>query len=111
MSGNLFCLNCFNQNKPINMPENYQALGGICSNGHFRCIACSYAALDIPSTYKDPTGDTYLREGVLAPKLKKCPKGHNPTVSKVNTLGAWEYVCYGCNIKKFFDDEHGVGIC
>ena len=93
------------------MPENYQVLGGQCSKGHYRCIACCYANLDIPSTYKDPTGETYLREPATTPKLRKCPKGHNTALSKVNTLGVWEYVCFGCNQKKFFDDEHGVAIC
>jgi hypothetical protein len=86
MEGNLFCLNCFNTNKPINMPENYQAVGALCSNGHYRCIACAYANLDIPSTYKDPTGETYLSEPAVTPKIKKCPKGHTPAITRKNTL-------------------------
>jgi hypothetical protein len=104
-------LNCFNLNKPIDVPENYQAVGGFCSKGHYRCIACSYAALDIPSTYKDPTGVTYLSVKQINPKIKKCPKGHNPTFTYKNLLPSTDYVCFGCNQKRYFDDENGVAVC
>jgi len=79
------------------MPSNYEGLGGFCSKGHYRCIACSYAAMDIPSTYKDPTGETYLSTTIITPKIKKCSKGHNPTLTYNNTLLNIEYVCFGCN--------------
>lgn len=85
----MICLNCFNNNQPINVPEEYKQVGGVCSKGHFRCVACSYAGMDIPSTYRDQTGVNYLSEPIMNPKIKKCPKGHTPAITKINTLGSW----------------------
>jgi len=108
---NLICLSCFNNATPINIPEQYLTVGAFCSQGHYRCIQCSYTALDIPSIYKDQTGRSYLSSNFASPQLRKCPKGHAITYSKKNILQLWEFQCFGCNQKVLFDDENGMGVC
>ena len=99
-----------NNNELDLVPPEYKSIVGVCSNGHYRCVGCSYAASDKPSCFKDYTG-TYLASKIINPKLKKCPKGHNTKLIKNNPTKMWEYSCFSCNKKNTFDDENGVGYC
>ena len=93
------------------IPPEYHNIGGFCPEGHYRCIACSYAACDKPSAYKDYTGGKYLTSPIIVPKLRKCPKGHETKLVKKNQLKVWEYSCFSCMELNLFDDENGVGYC
>jgi hypothetical protein len=50
---------------------------------------CSYAALECPSTYKDGMGGHYLSTNWVAPKLAKCPKGHQTKLVKRDPKENW----------------------
>jgi hypothetical protein len=65
---------CFDFNNPTDLPAQYENDAGICDNGHYRCIGCSYAALPVPASYKDCFG-AYLSSN-FEPKLQRCPTGH-----------------------------------
>lgn len=72
---------------------------------------CCYAVLNCPTTYKDFLGSNYLSTTFVDPQLSDCPNGHKTFLSKKDPLKSWEYTCWSCGKNKYFDNEHGVGVC
>ena len=65
---------------------------------------CCYAVLNCPTTYKDFLGSNYLSTRFIEPKLQQCPQGHETFLNKDDPLKNWEYTCWSCGWKKFFDN-------
>ena len=65
---------------------------------------CCYAVLDCESSFKDYLGSNYLSTKFIRPQFDSCPNSHKIVLSKENPKENWEYTCWKCGWKRFFDN-------